>query len=159
MNRVTGRVVVRESGAGVADLVVAVYDLDPDTKPEEMFRAISVEPSVDAWNKLVGSRMGSVLTAADVRRSSERKRVLMALENGPLGVKEIVLAAELKSRNAADQLIFKMVKDGEIVRSDRGQYALPEASPPDPSKIVEWVEEAYRETAKLMDLVGLRDMI
>jgi sugar phosphate isomerase/epimerase len=27
---------------------------------------------------------------------------------------------------------------------------------PDPSKIVEWVEEAYRETAKLMDLTGLR---
>jgi hypothetical protein len=28
---------------------------------------------------------------------------------------------------------------------------------PDPAKIVEWVEEAYRETAKLMDMVGLRD--
>jgi|SRR5579859_564822 len=28
---------------------------------------------------------------------------------------------------------------------------------PDPSKIVEWVEEAYRETAKLMDMVGLRN--
>lgn len=28
---------------------------------------------------------------------------------------------------------------------------------PDPKKIVEWVEEAYRETAKLMDRVGLRD--
>ena len=27
---------------------------------------------------------------------------------------------------------------------------------PDPSKIVAWVEEAYRETATLMDLVGLR---
>jgi sugar phosphate isomerase/epimerase len=27
---------------------------------------------------------------------------------------------------------------------------------PEPSKIVNWVEEAYRETAKLMDLVGLR---
>lgn len=27
---------------------------------------------------------------------------------------------------------------------------------PDPEKIVEWVGEAYRETAKLMDLVGLR---
>lgn len=27
---------------------------------------------------------------------------------------------------------------------------------PDPSKIVEWVEEAYRETAMLMDLAGLR---
>src|SRR3984957_6363194 len=28
--------------------------------------------------------------------------------------------------------------------------------PPDPSKIVAWVEEAYRETAKLMELAGLR---
>jgi D-psicose/D-tagatose/L-ribulose 3-epimerase len=27
---------------------------------------------------------------------------------------------------------------------------------PDPSHIVEWVEEAYRETARLMDLTGLR---
>jgi sugar phosphate isomerase/epimerase len=27
---------------------------------------------------------------------------------------------------------------------------------PDPKRIVEWVEEAYRETAKLMDLAGLR---
>ncbi|MGH9342077.1 MAG: sugar phosphate isomerase/epimerase family protein [Acidobacteriota bacterium] len=27
---------------------------------------------------------------------------------------------------------------------------------PDPKKIVEWVEEAYRETARLMDLVSLR---
>jgi sugar phosphate isomerase/epimerase len=27
---------------------------------------------------------------------------------------------------------------------------------PDPKKIVEWVEEAYRETAKRMDQVGLR---
>jgi sugar phosphate isomerase/epimerase len=28
--------------------------------------------------------------------------------------------------------------------------------PPDPKRIVEWVEEAYRATAKLMDAVGLR---
>ncbi|MBI4658578.1 MAG: sugar phosphate isomerase/epimerase [Verrucomicrobia bacterium] len=28
---------------------------------------------------------------------------------------------------------------------------------PDPAKIVEWVEEAYRETAKLMEMVGLRN--
>ncbi len=28
---------------------------------------------------------------------------------------------------------------------------------PDPSRIIEWVEEAYRETAKLMDLVALRN--
>jgi len=28
---------------------------------------------------------------------------------------------------------------------------------PDPQRIVDWVEEAYRQTARLMDLVGLRD--
>ena len=28
---------------------------------------------------------------------------------------------------------------------------------PDPSKIIEWVEEAYRETDKLMNMVGLRN--
>lgn len=28
---------------------------------------------------------------------------------------------------------------------------------PDPKKIVAWVEEAYRETAKLMDMVGMRN--
>jgi sugar phosphate isomerase/epimerase len=28
---------------------------------------------------------------------------------------------------------------------------------PDPSKIIEWVEEAYRETDKLMNMVGMRD--
>ena len=28
---------------------------------------------------------------------------------------------------------------------------------PDPAKIVEWVEEAYRETEKLMRLAGMRD--
>ena len=27
---------------------------------------------------------------------------------------------------------------------------------PNPKRIVSWVEEAYRETAKLMDIVGLR---
>jgi sugar phosphate isomerase/epimerase len=27
---------------------------------------------------------------------------------------------------------------------------------PDPARIVEWVEEAYRETDRLMNLVGLR---
>ena len=27
---------------------------------------------------------------------------------------------------------------------------------PNPEKIVEWVEEAYRETARIMNLVGLR---
>jgi sugar phosphate isomerase/epimerase len=46
------------------------------------------------------------------------------------------------------QAIKELQIDGAI--SIELEYA------PDPSKIVEWVEEAYRETAKLMDLAGLR---
>ncbi len=47
------------------------------------------------------------------------------------------------------QAIKELEIDGAI--SIELEYA------PEPSRIVEWVEEAYRETAKLMDLVGLRD--
>jgi RecA-family ATPase len=63
--------------------------------------------------------------AAEVNRSAERKRVLEVLSGGPLSVKDIQIRAELRSRNAADQLIYKMAQNGQIVRADRGQYALP----------------------------------
>ena len=37
-----------------------------------------------------------------------------------------------------------------------GTIAIELEYPPRPDRIVEWVEEAYRETARLMDFVGLR---
>src|SRR5207244_208166 len=46
------------------------------------------------------------------------------------------------------QAIKELAFDGVV--SIELEYA------PDPKKIVEWVEEAYRGTAKLMDLAGLR---
>jgi hypothetical protein len=45
------------------------------------------------------------------------------------------------------------IKDLKI----EGTVAVELECAPDPSKIVEWVEEAYHETARLMELVGLRD--
>ena len=38
-----------------------------------------------------------------------------------------------------------------------GVVAIELEYPPDPKRLVQWVEEAYRGTAKLMDLAGLRD--
>jgi hypothetical protein len=75
-----------------------------------------------------GSCRWSILgAAAEVHRSAERKRVLAALEgaSGGLGVSEIVAAAGLPNRNAADALLFKMAVDGEIERVKRGLYGLP----------------------------------
>jgi hypothetical protein len=66
--------------------------------------------------------------AADINRSAERGRVIAALKEagGPLQAKDIWIAAELRNRNATDLLLGKMVRDGEIVRADRGHYALPD---------------------------------
>jgi hypothetical protein len=66
--------------------------------------------------------------AADVNRSAERRRVIAALKEagGPLQAKDIWVAAELRNRNATDLLLGKMVRDGEIVRADRGRYAPPD---------------------------------
>jgi AAA domain len=64
--------------------------------------------------------------AAEVHRSAERKRVIEALKEADtsLQAKDIQIAAELRTRNATDILLGKMVRDGEIVRADRGRYTL-----------------------------------
>jgi hypothetical protein len=65
--------------------------------------------------------------AAEVQRSGERQRVLTALGkvSDGMSVGEIVAAASLVSRNAADNLLFHMLRDGEVSRVKRGVYSLP----------------------------------
>jgi hypothetical protein len=59
--------------------------------------------------------------------SVQRGRVLVALEDADEGltIAEIVVAAQLRNRNAADILLLKMTKAGEIERVGRGVYGLP----------------------------------
>jgi hypothetical protein len=67
--------------------------------------------------------------AADIQRSEQRARVLVALEEaGTTGstISEIQGAIQLGSRNAAYTLLSRMAREGEVVRSDRGRYALPQ---------------------------------
>jgi len=65
--------------------------------------------------------------ASEVLRSNERARVIAALREAgqPLTVGAIMIEAELVTRNAADILLSKMAKDGEIVRVKKGTYGLP----------------------------------
>jgi hypothetical protein len=54
--------------------------------------------------------------AADVHRSGQRARVLDALRNGPvegLSISEIMAEAEIRSREAAWQMLGRMATDGE----------------------------------------------
>lgn len=55
MNVVSGRVVVKESGVGVPDLLVVVYDVDPGTRSED---------EADDRGGGIGDRLGSRLTDA-----------------------------------------------------------------------------------------------
>jgi hypothetical protein len=64
--------------------------------------------------------------AVEVHRSSERVRVVAALRapGQPLPVRDIMVDAEMMSRNATDILLSKMVRDGEIERVVKGRYGL-----------------------------------
>jgi len=66
--------------------------------------------------------------ASEVQRSNERARVIAALRASvqPLSTKEIMIEADMPNRNAADVLLSKMVRDGEIERAGRGRYRLPD---------------------------------
>jgi RecA-family ATPase len=60
--------------------------------------------------------------AADVRRSAERGRILVTLENGELALQDLVAATGMKSDNVR-KLLHHMVKAGEVIRRTRGTYA------------------------------------
>jgi len=66
-------------------------------------------------------------SAVDVHRSDERARILAALAEAtePLSPNEIMVAVGRRDRNAMDQLLFRMVKAGDVIKPARGKYALP----------------------------------
>ena len=74
------------------------------------------------------SVLGTVAAQDEVHRSEERVRILTVLKSAPdgLSVPEIIMAAQLRNRNAADILLFKMKGGGEIANPRRGIYCLPE---------------------------------
>ncbi len=85
---------------------------------EESETAMQFDKGTCRWN-ILGA-------ASEVFRSNERARVISALKAAgqPLSVREIMADAEMQNRNAADILLGKMARDGEIVRVGRGRYDL-----------------------------------
>src|SRR5687767_7247546 len=68
MNYISGRVVLKETGVGIPDLLVVIHDVDPRTNPEEGIgtpgAATGVAPAAAALPS-IGDRLGSRLTAAN----------------------------------------------------------------------------------------------
>jgi hypothetical protein len=72
-----------------------------------------------------GCRWVALGDATDVFVSDERSRIQAALDNAPkpMSPKELMLATGIKSRNAIDLLLMKMVRDGQIEKAGRGKYS------------------------------------
>lgn len=58
MNTIAGRIIVKESGAGIPDLLVVLYDFDPATRTEELIPDAEPLPGGQA-SSTDGSRMGA----------------------------------------------------------------------------------------------------
>jgi hypothetical protein len=116
-------ILIMKRKAGAVTLYVRGRDI------EESETALQFNKSSCKWT-ILGA-------AAEVFRSAERGRVLDALAGAVegLNVSEIQQAAELPSRNAADQLLLKMFREGEVIRVRRGVYRLPNLSEGEASKI------------------------
>jgi hypothetical protein len=66
--------------------------------------------------------------AQQIQSSSQRAAVIEVLSSASeegLHISEIMAATERTDRNAVDQLLHKMHRDGELVRLKRGQYTMP----------------------------------
>jgi hypothetical protein len=64
---VIGRITLKETGAGIPNLVVAIYDYDPGTKPEEYFSAPNRAAAASPMPQTLfpGDRLGSVISGDD----------------------------------------------------------------------------------------------
>lgn len=64
MNKITGKVLLHETGVGIPNLIVTVYDVDSNTLPQEAVQSKQAS-LVNFWESLQGDRLGSVLTGQD----------------------------------------------------------------------------------------------
>jgi hypothetical protein len=69
MNKISGKVTLKESGLGIPDLIIVIYDVDPHTLPEETLVANQIGSGAMLSGLLgqppIGDRLGSVSTDRD----------------------------------------------------------------------------------------------
>jgi hypothetical protein len=91
---------------------------------EELEKAVQFNKATCRWTV-----MGE---AVEVRRTDERANILSLLIDAdePMTPRDIVIASAM-ARNNVDQLLFKMAKAGEVLKTGRGRYMHPSSEIPD----------------------------
>jgi AAA domain len=91
---------------------------------EEIETAVEFNKGTNTW-RVLGE-------AAEVRRTNERAQILSVLIDAdePISPRDIAAKTGMP-RNNVDQLLFKMAKAGEVLKSGRGHYLHPSIHTPD----------------------------
>jgi hypothetical protein len=113
--------------AGAADTILVLKRQAGNTTLHARGRDIDEKATACEFNKS-SCRWTLLGEAGEVHSSGERSAVMAAVNQaGPdgLSVLEIMAATGRRDRNPLDQLLFKMHRDGELVRVKRGIYADP----------------------------------
>jgi hypothetical protein len=110
---------------GAADTIL-VLDRDRDGA-KLLGRGRDIEEDVEkvvVFDKRTGT-WSVAGNAADIRQSDERASILGVLEEATASMSPTAIARAIGSKvNNVNQLLFKMVEDGQALRLGRGKYAL-----------------------------------
>ena len=120
-NRISGKVLLKETGAGIADLLVVIYDLDPGARPDEEFAAPVATTTVSVpVVASPGDRLGSVLSGPDGAWSLEYDdaefRIANNTEKRP-DLQLMVLAPEDADTDAPPTVLFS----SKLMRMNSGR--------------------------------------
>jgi len=131
-NTITGKVTLKESGVGIPDLLVVIYDIGPGTKPQENFsessrlkyekkRNDTLAPLPETETNLnLGDRIGSVITAQDgswsLRYEDTEFRILNPPEKRP-DLQLLVLAPEDSDSDKPPIVLFS----SKVLRINSGR--------------------------------------
>ncbi len=180
MNSVTGRVVASPSNLGIPNILVVLFDVDPDGKPAEVIKGLpaTAEAGREAAagfasprNELgfLGDRIGSVLTSADgaftISYENEEFRTATPEEARP-DLWLLVLSPERAGKSVRDLLLFAspdirqnagrseayLVQIDEGVLKEKG-IAIPQPPPSDVAARIDAYRQRSDDAQRLDDAV------
>lgn len=111
---------------GAADTILVLKRQASNVTLHARGRDIEEKETACQFDKLT-CRWTLLGDAQQVQSSSQRAAVIEVLSSAGeegLHISEIMAATERTDRNAVDQLLHKMIRDGELVRLKRGQYSM-----------------------------------
>lgn len=115
MNKISGKITHKETGIGIPDLLAVIYDVDPNTRPEEILADAPAMTTNDSSTAVqpspfnLGDRIGSVLTDRDGKFSLEYENTEFQIRNAEEKRPDILLLVTLPEeigQNSRSQILF-----------------------------------------------------